>query len=91
MDEKLLAALQILQTHANAIRRLKEMHIALADLVRQIEEEKGVLYEEFEKRYLDAVVRAEKSGPHYDPQGVAKEIEEAVETLAMLQKQYFRN
>ncbi len=89
MNEKILGSLiQILQKHANAIRGLKELNITLADLLRQSEERAGVPFEEFEKRFQETLATVRESGPAFDWHlGVAKEIEETVEMLSVLEKQ----
>jgi hypothetical protein len=86
MDEKVLASLiQILQKHANSIRKLSVLNIALADRVRLAEERAGVPYEEFEKQFRETLVSVDENRPH-DPQGISKEIEETVEELMELEK-----
>lgn len=86
MDEKVLASLiQILQKHANSIRKLSVLNIALADRLRLAEERTGVPYEEFEKQFRETLVSVDERRLH-DPQGISKEIEETVEELTELER-----
>ena len=89
MDEKILDSLiQILQKHANAIRKLQVANIALMELVRQDAENSGTPYEEFEKRFLTLLSSVEQSRlARGQDQSIANEIEETVEMLALLAKQ----
>ena len=87
MNDKIFTSLlSILQKQANAIRGLKELNIVLGDLLRQSEERAGVPYEEFEKRFQESLSTVRESGPAHDwHQGVAKEIEEAIDELNLLE------
>jgi hypothetical protein len=86
MNEKVLASLiQILQKHANCIRTLQALNIALAESLRLSEERAGVPYEEFESRLQETFEVAIAESPTHDPQGIAREIEETVEKLVELE------
>jgi hypothetical protein len=88
MDDKILASLiQILQKHADAIRTLKVLNIALVDRLRLVAERTGVSYEEFEREFQESVESVAKNdGAPHNPQGIAKEIEETVDELIFLRK-----
>lgn len=89
MDEKILDSLiKILQKHTNAIRKMTELNIALGDLLRQSEERAGVPYEEFEERLQASLENAGVAGPPHDwYQGVAREIEETLDLMNILETQ----
>jgi len=73
-------------TETSKRRGLKELNIALGDLLRQSEERAGVPYEEFEKRFQESLLAAREGGPDHDwHQGVAKEIEETIDELNLLE------
>jgi hypothetical protein len=87
MDDKILASLiQILQKHANSIRTLKVLNIALTDRLRLVAERTGVSYEEFEREFQESLETVAKNGPPHDPHGIAKDIEETAGELIFLRK-----
>ena len=88
MDEKVLASLiQILQKQANYIRTLKLMHVALSDVVRKVAERSGLEYEEFEKLVNESLSDAQKSEPQHRREDIAREIEETIDELNLLERQ----
>jgi hypothetical protein len=87
MDETILASLiQILQKHANSIRKLSVLNIALVDRVRIAEERAGVPYEEFEHQFRESLETISKNGPPHDPQCISKEIEDTIDELIALRE-----
>jgi hypothetical protein len=85
MNENLLASLiQILQKHANAIRKLQIGYIALTDLARQEAEKSGMPSEEFGKRLLEILSSTEQARST-QAQDIAKEIEETIGELNLLE------
>jgi hypothetical protein len=87
MDEKILASvIQILQKHADSIRKLSVLNVALADRLRLAEERAGVPYEEFEKQFQETLAAVVARGPSHDPQGISKEIEETIGELIVLRE-----
>jgi tryptophan 2,3-dioxygenase len=88
MNEKLLTSLLgILQKQANSIRTLKIMNIALADMIRKVAERSGWEYEEVEKLVQESFSDAAASEPHHHRQDIAKQIEETIDELSILEEQ----
>lgn len=88
MNEKFLASLVgILQKQANSIRTLKIMNIALGDVIRKVAERSGLQYEEVERLFQESLSDAAASEPQHHRQDIAKEIEETMDELNLLEQQ----
>ena len=86
MNEKILGSLiQILQKHANAIRKLQVANMALMDLARR---NSALSSEEFEQQLLETLSSFDESGPaHNWHQSIAKEIEETIDLMNLIENQ----
>lgn len=92
MDANILAALmEILQKQSNSIRTLETLTVALGETLRKVAEEMGMEYEEFHKLFQESLSAAGKSEPPSNYLNVAKEIEETVELLRLLEKNLPKN
>jgi hypothetical protein len=88
MNEKVLASLVgILQKQENSIRTLKILNVALGDMIRKVAERSGLQFEEVEKLFQDSLSDAAASEPQHHRQDIAKEIEETMDELNLLEKQ----
>jgi len=85
MEQTFEALIEILQKHANAIRKLQILNIALMDLAKQEAARRGENPEQFEQRFLELLSSVEAKAPHAQSD-IAKEILETFEMLELLRK-----